>query len=446
MLHSLLACNASGDTALAESDTEVPQDSPTWGGWPPLSRQPAYESEEDGYATGAGFADFDGDGDQDLLVAYGNDIQRGPLALYWNEGGRLSPSADWISPDKHYYGHLSLGDLDGDGDTDLAVSRFLGDDGFSEPGGVQVWLNEQGALTLAWEDQGFYSFSCALGDLDGDGDLDLAAAVGEAYHNDPGGNRVWLNDGSGSFLPHWTGPETHSMDVGWFDADGDGDLDLASANVGGAHTIHLNDDGDLTLFWQADGDRFEGNTLDFGDVDGDGAADLVISDNLQLGGPGVVSAWCGPSYALCWRSEDTPRYQSAVSLEDVDGDGDLDLVAGAWGIGSFNGDALRLYENDGGLEVRASWSTQSEGVAEALAWADLDGSDHQELLIEHAGGLLRLAQGTEVVSLDAKMSWDGRHVSGAPGSIVARAPAPRDLAVSNWNKSVGNFVFLRQTP
>ena len=183
MLLSLLACNAPVDdsTLLPKHSEDSHHSEDTgWGdGWPPLSRTASWESKEEGYATGAGFADFDGDGDRDLLVAYGNDIQKGPLALYENADGALSTTAVWLSESKHYYGHLSIGDLDGDGDPDVAVSRFLGDAGFSEPGGVEVWLNDGGALVLAWEESGFHSFSCALGDIDGDGDLDLAAAVGK---------------------------------------------------------------------------------------------------------------------------------------------------------------------------------------------------------------------------------------------------------------------------
>ncbi len=237
------------------------------------------------------------------------------------------------------------------------------------------------------------------------------------------------------------------MDVGFFDADADGRLDLASANIDAAHTIHRYEAGVLTPWWSASGlfERFEGNSLDFGDVDGDGDDDLVISDNLQLGGAGTISVYCGPDFKRCWESEDEVRYQSALSLEDVDGDGDLDLVAGAWGINDFNGDVLRMYGNDGGLETVASWSTDSEGVAEALAWSDLDDSHEERVEMIGEGGLIRAPQGSEIIELPDGACWDGRHVSGPAGTIVLRAPAPRDLAVSNWNKSVGNHLFERKT-
>jgi hypothetical protein len=444
MLLALLACN--GPDGPLDSDTaDSAVDSVVDWSWPALVQQPTWESEEDGFATGAGFADFDGDGDPDLLVAYGNDIQRGPLGLYSSDGGSLPISASWLSETRHYYGHLAIGDVDNDGDPDAVVSRFLGDEGWEEAGGVEVWLNDNGLLTPGWTAEGFHSFSCALGDIDLDGDLDLVAAAGEPYHNEPQGNRVWFNNGDGTFTLAWTDEAAWTMDVALFDADGDGWLDVASANMDSPHTIQRFNGQGFEEYWSAEGpaERFEGNTLDFADVNDDGYQDLVVSDNIQLGGIGTVSLYCGPDFGRCWESVDPERYQSAVSLEDVDGDGRVDLVAGAWGRGDFGGDAVRIYRNtDDGLETWPSWTSDSQGVAEAFAWADLDGTGSL-LDVEHPGGLYRVPQGAEIAELSPGLVSDGRHVTGEGGTITLVEPVPRDLAVSNWNKTVGNFLFTR---
>ena len=441
MLPLLLACNAPSPDSGHTGETGR-----LGGAWAALASKPSWESVDEGYGTGAGFADFDGDGDADLIVAYGNDIRPGPISIYLNDNGILSDEAVWSSSEFHYYAHLAIGDVDGDGDPDVAVSRFLGDQGFDEPGGVEIWLNEGGALMPGWSEQGFHSFSCVLGDIDRDGDLDLVAAAGEPYHNDAQGNRAWLNDGAGQFSPLWIDDATWTMDVGLVDVDGDGWLDVAAANWGSPHTVHRFDGQDFSLYWTAEGspERFEGNTLDWADVNGDDAMDLVISDNLQLGGEGTISLYCGPTLERCWESTDPPRYQSAVSLEDVDGDGWVDLAAGAWGRGNFAGDVIRIYRNvDGTLEDQASWTSNSQGVAEAIVWADLDRRDAPTWSIDHPGGLTVLPQGTEIAALSSGQVSDGRHVTGAPGTIVVDQPTPRDLAVSNWNKTVGNFLFSR---
>ena len=72
----------------------------------------------------------------------------------------------------------------------------MGEERFDEPGGVQVFLNAEGALESEpfWEEHGFFTFSSALGDIDGDGDLDLAVAAGEAYYNEPESSLLFCND------------------------------------------------------------------------------------------------------------------------------------------------------------------------------------------------------------------------------------------------------------
>jgi hypothetical protein len=150
-----------------------------------------------------------------------------------------------------------------------------------------------------------------------------------------------------------------------------------------------------------------------------------------------VRAWCGPSLALCWTSKDEAAYQSALSLEDVDGDGDLDLFAGSWwGVG-------RLYLNDGvSLATTPSALTERSVVYEALAWLDLDGSHDVEVTLSGVG-LTPVPGRAPVRSLVGAVSADG-WISGAGAwTATVLAPAPRDLAVTTWDKNVGNLLFQR---
>ena len=455
LLLAVLACQSPDkpapdtglDTGTDTADSGTGSDSADTGlvgaDWPPLDEDPAWESDGRGYATGLAWADLDRDGDAELIVAYGNDMDPGPLLVYDNDGGVLNPLPSWRSADEAYYGHLSTGDVDGDGDVDVAVSRFLGDGRFAEPGGVQVFLNDGGALedTPAWEASGFFSFSCALGDVDRDGDLDLAVAVGESYRNDPDRSRVFVNDGAGGFgdAAAWeTEADRHSFDVAWADFDGDGWLDLVFANVETGHTLYHNDGGALeaTPAWTAAGDGFEGNTLDWGDVDGDGWLDLAVTDNDQLGGAGAVRVWCGPDLEVCWESADEWRYPSAVSLEDADGDGDLDLFAGAWW------GPVRGYENQGGaLESEASLVLGSaDMVVEALAWEDVDGSGARVRTIS-GEGLVAVPRRGRVLAVTGGVAGDG--VVTGPGAVsaVVVVSGTRDLAVSDWEPEHGEWIY-----
>ncbi len=425
---------------------------PTEGIWPPYAEEPSWTSSDEGYATGGVWADIDGDGLEDLVVAYGNDMAQGPLAVHLTQpDGSLAAAADWSSAELAYHGHIAAGDVDGDGWTDIAVALFLGDGDFDEPGGAALYLNQQGFLPdqPSWESEDrFFCFSVALGDIDNDGDLDLAAAAGEPYYHDPEPNRLFLNEGAAFQEPAaWiSGEARHSMDVVFFDADANGALDLAFANGSSPHTIYLNQGAGLQAElpaaspeWEASEGPWEGNTADFGDIDGDGWQDLVISDNNQLGGSGTVSLYSGPDFLRSWESADAGTYQSAVALQDLDADGDLDLAAGSWW------GPVRFYRNQGGLEGEPSAETGDSLVVEALLFHDLDGAATSEEIVQGDGPLLPLPRPCQVVETEpAGAVGDGYFSAASEDALQVRclhSSAP-DLLVTDWTNNHGNDLHL----
>ncbi|MEC9158590.1 MAG: FG-GAP-like repeat-containing protein, partial [Planctomycetota bacterium] len=89
---------------------------------------------------------------------------------------------------------VALGDLDGDGDIDAMVAN-TGLSGVSGESNT-VWTNDgNGLFTNSQALGNGRSTSVALGDLDGDGDLDAMVANGIGFFP----NTVWTNDGSGTF-------------------------------------------------------------------------------------------------------------------------------------------------------------------------------------------------------------------------------------------------------
>lgn len=170
---------------------------------------------------GVAAADIDGDGDLDV-AATPNTVD---VRWYRNPGNGAGAWASFAigSVPSQYADRFELGDLNGDGRTDLAVSGANGsNDGlywFESPANPAApWTRR----TVASQDT---TNSMDMADLDGDGDLDLVS--GE--HRGSETTSVWENDGTGSFteIPIASGIESH-LGTQLFDLDMDGDLDLAS--------------------------------------------------------------------------------------------------------------------------------------------------------------------------------------------------------------------------
>ncbi|MCK5878077.1 MAG: Ig-like domain-containing protein, partial [Candidatus Marithrix sp.] len=124
---------------------------------------------------------------------------------------------------------IVLGDLDGDGDLDAFIVTYDLE---------LIFLNDGTGNFTAHPvtpsiDGGDDSKEAVLGDIDGDGDLDVIVST----YNDVG-EKVWINDGIGNFSAHPTTP-TFGSSIGKYsaismgDLDGDGDLDVVAAKYGG---------------------------------------------------------------------------------------------------------------------------------------------------------------------------------------------------------------------
>jgi len=425
-------------------------------------------------STGGAFADIDQDGWLDFVVANGNDMAIQKLVVYYNTGtGTFPTTPDWQSTDINYHGHLDVGDINGDGWPDVAVSVYIGNGGFTTPGKVKLYLNNNGTLSSNpdWVSaEEFYTFSCAFGDADGDGDLDLAVAGGEKYYNNPAQPRIYYNNGGMlETLPSWKGTDPiYSYDVNWADFDNDGDLDLVFAGESNPNYIFENygDSISVTPTWQSTDASQYANSLFVGDVNNDGFLDLAISDNSQLGGSGRFKIYLNNNGTLnttpFWTSSFGGQ-NSGINLADIDDDLDLDLITGGWWL------PVKIYlNNNGNFNTNPEYTSTSTSVVEVITMGDVDkdavqnvqenfiSDGHKKLFYLPRTPLQELQKvivDTDTLNFnqyccDLENGWvmlAAQPDSGINVEFDAVVSWDIDMGITNWDQDQGNFLFYNTT-
>ncbi len=276
--------------------------------------------------------------------------------------------------------HLRVSDLDGDGDLDIVLVNY---GGFFSNGTAQelvIYENDAGVFTDVSNTaiDGFEGRirQVSIGDVDGDGDLDIFAPDGQGD-----GSAFFINMGDMVFADEYAErmpeaqPNVGATRMG--DFDNDGDLDIFSADGYTSSPavfghIYLNDG--LGNFDEVDGaipDAFTGqdpDDVDLLDANGDFVTDILLNahngdNSLWLGnGDGTFS---DASDQFPPQNSQQPNYHYNPTACDVDGDGDLD----AWVDNMGPGYTEQLLINDGS-------GTFSDETAERVTGNQVGGDDN----------------------------------------------------------------------
>jgi hypothetical protein len=335
-------------------------------------------------------ADIDGDGSTDIVAA--NDT--GNLAVLFGIGhglftGLLNSARKSLTVERGEPSSVMLGDVDGDGDLDMVTANY------SENAVLVFFGDGHGDFPrMIRNDVGLGPLAAAVGDLDRDGDLDIVAAnsgncqalyLPDGTHEHPcsGGNSVTvlIGHGDGTFTQGGqfdVGPRPMDVELG--DFDGDGDLDVITANASDYHFAH----GETLSVLLADGHGSFDARRDYtvaagpahirpGDVDEDGDLDLVVAYYRQnffsvlLNEAGDFSE----RLDVPWQGATAPE---DLLLADVNADGHLDLISTGtprwpeWFLDVFFGDGSGAFIKSGAYGV--GWSPVSVSVGDV----DLDGA------------------------------------------------------------------------
>lgn len=340
------------------------------------------------YTSSVAWGDIDNDGDFDLAMM-GSDGTNKYFQIYKNgANNRLTLSQSLTGVRK---GQLSFADYDRDGDLDLAITGKV-----TEYGTTKIYQNDGNGT---FSDSGIemidlYNSGLAWGDYDNDGDLDLVV-IG-ARMGAPGTvAKIYNNKGDGTFEDSGITDLTPVAggSVAWGDYDNDGDLDLAlSGEAVGNYIckIYENDyeTSPTSPFSTSAGLTLTGvmnSSLAWGDYNNDGWLDIAISGN-STGGE-VCEIWKNDGDGAFTKTVDTDTltgvYNSSLAWGDYDNDGDLDLVV----IGvTSGGPSSEVYGNSGGTFSKDAGQSLDDVDQGSVAWCDYDGDKDIDLVLTGDSG------------------------------------------------------------
>lgn len=331
----------------------------------------------------------------------GSEWRQLPNGPSWSDAG------GWNRPE--YYSTIQTGDIDGDGRAELLARGA---------GGMQAWEYEEGVWRQlpngpAWSDAGgwnmpeYYS-TIQTGDVDGDGREELLGRSAT-------GIEVWAFDGSGwQRLPNgpalsdaagWDAPEYYStiQTDNLYGSVGPGSQEeLLARSAGGIDVWMFDGSGWVQLadglLW-SDGDGWNApelySTIQTGDVDGDGRAEVLARGRTHLEvWEFIGDLWRrlpeGPAWsdANGWNA---PEHYSTIQTGDINGYGDAELLARGERIDAYWYIEDNIGERWGQLPFGPAWSDAAGWNApeyySTIQTGDVDGDGSAELLARSASGV-----------------------------------------------------------
>ncbi len=375
--------------------------------------------------------DLDQDGDDDLLGLSARSSEGGnagaALVAELNDGaGHFTATSLGLPDDVRLWRDcVDVGDVDGDGDLDVALVTV--------EERVELWLRTGAHFERAWS-RDAPGARIALVDVDGDGDLDLSLI--------PGAPGVLVNDGAGRFTD---GPAMPSLDipierVAWADADGDGRVDAVLQHWRNPAHLLLNTPNGFVIAnlpVVAEG-------ASWSDLDLDGRPELY-AQKLHIRGPALPFERCAIDPLISEHPADAARaclpYAGppvpAGLVVDLDLDGKKDVIST-----DLRGDETMTADGEihlatGGVEGFER-ITAITGAMPRPVILDADGDGDPDVYTTAAGLFLDTADPSSFIRVRLRASRSDRFAKGA-AVLVRRAG---DAAIVASGRADGDRVTL----
>ncbi len=291
------------------------------------------------YRGDAAAADYDKDGDEDIVMAGLNVFNRPVMQLYRNDGhGHFTLIPQSFTPLSD--GSVEWGDFDHDGDLDILVTGKRYDNKLV----TTIYRNDNGVFTeYPIQVPGVYNGVARWGDFDHNGDLDILITG----NNGKGPfTAIYINEKGKYYLLKQAFVQLKNSDAQWADFDGDGDLDfiISGEDKDGFPDcrIYSNEQNGVFINIPVSIRSLKSCSIDVADYDHDGDPDIVMTGE-SMERPYTEVYENEPGFNFKRIVTGIPGVSNGKALwGDFDHDGDMDLlVAGITVCYNFIGQVYR---------------------------------------------------------------------------------------------------------